>query len=72
MQVSITSPYFVLGRQHPSTYTHVRLGLLPPSGLVWLVIWPGTLRLHARCWGNSLESHWQRGRGAAGPGPTAR
>ncbi len=40
----MTSPYFVLGRPQPSPYTHVRLGLRPPSGLVWLAIWPGTLR----------------------------
>src|SRR5262249_50362064 len=45
----LTSPYFVLGRQQPSTYTHVRLGLLPPSGLVWLAIWPGTLRGRLSC-----------------------
>jgi tetratricopeptide (TPR) repeat protein len=45
----LTSPYFVLGRQQPSTYTHVRLVLLPPSGLVWLATWPDALRLHARC-----------------------
>src|SRR2546427_7221554 len=38
----LTSPYFVLGRRQPSTYTYVRLGLPPPSGLVWLAIWPGT------------------------------
>ena len=37
----LTSPYFVLGRQQPSTYTYVRLGLLPPSGLVWFAIRPG-------------------------------
>ena len=36
---------------------HVRLGLLPPSGLVWLVIWPGTLRERARRWEYSLEPH---------------
>src|SRR5713226_2984617 len=30
------SPYFVLGRQQRSTYTHVRLALLASSGLVWL------------------------------------
>src|SRR6266540_7002252 len=51
----VASPYFVLGRQQPSTYTHVRLGLLLPSGLVWLAIWPGTLRGHARRWQYSLE-----------------
>src|SRR5438552_16803029 len=36
------SPYFVLGRQQRSTYTHVRLALLALSGLVWLATWPST------------------------------
>src|SRR5713226_8877305 len=40
----IASPYFVLGRQRRSTYTHVRLASLAPSGLVWLATWPSTLR----------------------------
>src|SRR5882672_11828337 len=53
----LTSPYFVLGRQQPSTYTHVRLGLLPPSGLVWLVIWPGTLGSRVSSGQYSSESH---------------
>src|SRR6266540_7325096 len=34
------SPYFVLARRQPSTYTHVRLGLPTRSGLVWLATWP--------------------------------
>jgi len=51
----LTSPYFVLGRQQPSTYTYVRIRLLPPSGLVWLVIWPGTLRACGSRWEYSLE-----------------
>ncbi len=55
--LALTSPYFVLGRPQPSPYTHVRLGLRPPSGLVWLAIWPGTLRGHARCGNYSLEAH---------------
>jgi len=53
----LNSNCHVLGRQQPSTYDplsprlvalpfgsngHVRLGLLYPSGLVWLAIWPGT------------------------------
>jgi len=37
----LTSPYFVLGRQRCSTYTHVRLASLTPSGLVWLATRPG-------------------------------
>src|SRR6266849_2301079 len=37
------SPYFVLGRQQRSTYTHVRLALLAPSGLVWLATWPSAV-----------------------------
>src|SRR5206468_12179066 len=67
----LTSPYFVLGRRQPSTYDqlsprlvalplgsnrHVRLGLPPPSGLVWLAIWPGTLRGHSRRWQYSLKT----------------
>jgi len=34
------SPYFVLARRQPSTYTHVRLGLPTRSGLVWLATCP--------------------------------
>src|SRR2546422_3854214 len=37
------SPYFVLGRQQRSTYTHVRLALLAPSGLVRLATRPSPL-----------------------------
>src|SRR5262245_45313924 len=37
---------------------HVRLGLRPPSGLVWLAIWPGTLRGHVACRQYSLEAHY--------------
>src|SRR5262249_31574768 len=36
---------------------HVRLGLRPPSGLVWLAIWPGTLRDHLPYNQHSLEAH---------------
>ncbi len=56
-------PYFSSGAEesytygYPGPYTHVRLGLRPPSGLVWLAIWPGTLRGHARCGEYSLEAH---------------
>src|SRR5262249_58038084 len=45
----LSSNCHVLGRPQPSTYTHVRLGLRPPSGLVSLAIWPGTLRGHMAC-----------------------
>jgi hypothetical protein len=41
MPGQFASPYFVLGRRQPSTYTHVRLGLTTPSGLVWLATCPG-------------------------------
>src|SRR5262249_13286611 len=41
-----------------STYTHVRLGLRPSSGLVWLAIWPGTLRCTVASHQFSLETHY--------------
>src|SRR5437016_14549591 len=59
----LSSKRHVLGRQQPSTYTHVRLGLLPSSDvavraegrspearaeLMWLGIWPGTPRSSPR------------------------
>jgi len=68
----LSSKRHVLGRQQPSTYTHVRLGLLPSSDvavraegrspearaeLMWLVIWPGTLRSSASCSQCPSESH---------------
>src|SRR5215470_13037462 len=53
----LSSKSHVLGRAQPSTYTPIRLGLQPPSGLVWLAIWPGTLREHAASRDYSLETH---------------
>ena len=38
----LSSKCHVLSRQQPSTYEQVRLGLPPPSGLVWLATWPST------------------------------
>jgi hypothetical protein len=67
----LSSQNHVLGRSQPSTYdplsprlvarplgsnSHVRLGLRPPSGLVWLAIWPGTPREYVSRFQNSLEA----------------
>src|SRR6266852_2540772 len=43
-----SSKRHVLGRQQRSTYTHVRLALLAPSGLVWRATWPRTTLHSAR------------------------